>query len=162
MRALIVSSDRFEDSELSEPLQQLQAKGDEVDIAAPQQGPITGKHGLAVRAEDYDLLLPGGEAPASLRKVPEAVAIARHFLQADKPVAAIAGGGASRHAIKSCGPRPALQRDSHHAACAVSGTYCTGPNNDWKFNFASASVEVPAEMTEFLRRAADVRTVPLR
>ena len=36
MRALIVSSDRFEDSELSEPLQQLQAKGVEVDIAAPQ------------------------------------------------------------------------------------------------------------------------------
>jgi protease I len=102
MRALIVSSDRFEDSELSEPLQQLQSKGVEVDIAAPQQRPITGKHGhrvsaglalSAVRAEDYDvLLLPGGEAPASLRKIPEAVAIARHFLQADKPVAAICHG----------------------------------------------------------------------
>ncbi len=102
MRALIVSSDRFEDSELSEPLQQLQAKGVEVHIAAPQHGPITGKHGhrvsagltlSAVRAEDYDLLLlPGGEAPASLRKIPEAAAIARHFLQADKPVAAICHG----------------------------------------------------------------------
>jgi protease I len=46
-----------------------------------------------VRAGDYDLLLlPGGEAPASLRKVPEAVAIARRFLQADKPVAAICHG----------------------------------------------------------------------
>ncbi|HWE16374.1 MAG TPA: DJ-1/PfpI family protein, partial [Hyphomicrobiaceae bacterium] len=92
MRALVVSADRFEDSELCEPLQQLQARGVEVDIAAPQQGPITGKHGhkvsaglalSAVRAEDYDLLLlPGGEAPARLRKVPEAVDIARHFLQA--------------------------------------------------------------------------------
>jgi protease I len=102
MRALIVSSDRFEDSELSEPLQQLQARGVEVDIAAPQQGPITGKHGLtvsasvalnAVRAGDYDLLLlPGGEAPASLRNIPEPVAIVRHFLQADKPVAAICHG----------------------------------------------------------------------
>jgi len=56
MRALIVSADRFEDSELSEPLQQLQAKGVEVDIAAPQQGPITGKHGLKVSA---DLALSG-------------------------------------------------------------------------------------------------------
>ena len=102
MRALIVSSDRFEDSELSEPLQQLRANGVEVNVAAPQQGPITGKHGhrvsadlalSAVRTEDYDLLLlPGGEAPASLRKVPEAVAITRHFLQADKPVAAICHG----------------------------------------------------------------------
>jgi protease I len=102
MRALIVSSNRFEDSELSEPLQQLQAKGVEVDIAAPQQGPIAGKHGLkvsaglalnAVHAEDYDLLLlPGGEAPASLRKIAEAVAVARYFLLADKPVAAICHG----------------------------------------------------------------------
>ena len=102
MRALVISSDRFEDSELSEPLQQLQAKGVEVDIVSPQGRPITGKHGYrvnvgltlsAVRAEDYDLLLlPGGEAPASLRKIPEAVAIARHFLQADKPVAAICHG----------------------------------------------------------------------
>jgi protease I len=102
MRALVVSADRFEDSELSEPLQQLQARGVEVDIAAPQQGPITGKHGhkvsaglalSAVRAEDYELLLlPGGEAPARLQKVPAAVAIARHFLQAGKPVAAICHG----------------------------------------------------------------------
>jgi protease I len=46
-----------------------------------------------VRAEDYDLLLlAGGEAPASLRKIPEAVAIGRRFLQADKPVAAICHG----------------------------------------------------------------------
>jgi protease I len=102
MRALIVTSDCFEDSELSQPLQQLQAKGAEVDIAAPQQGQIIGKHGhranaglalSAVRAEHYDLLLlPGGEAPASIRKIPEAVAIARHFLQADKPAAAICHG----------------------------------------------------------------------
>jgi archaeal arginyl aminopeptidase len=102
MRALIVSSDRFEDSELSRPLQHLRTKGVEVDIAAPQRGPITGKHGhrvtaglalSTVRADDYDLLLlPGGEAPATLRKIPEAVAIVRHFLQANKPVAAICHG----------------------------------------------------------------------
>jgi protease I len=102
MRALIVSSDCFEDNELSEPLQQLQATGMEVDIAAPQQGPIMGKHRRrvsasvalsAVRAVDHDLLLlRGGEAPASLRKIPEAVAIARQFFQADKPVAAICHG----------------------------------------------------------------------
>ena len=102
MRALIISSDRFEDSELAQPLRQLQAKGVEVDVAAPKKGLITGKHGHkvsvglaldAVRPEDYGLLLlPGGKAPASLRKDPEAVAIARHFLQADKPVAAICHG----------------------------------------------------------------------
>ena len=102
MRALIISSNRFEDSELAEPLRQLRTKGLEVDVAAPQKGLITGKHGHkvsaglaldAVRPEDYDLLLlPGGKAPASLRKNPEAVAIARHFLQTNKPVAAICHG----------------------------------------------------------------------
>ncbi len=102
MRALIISADRFEDSELIDPLQQFRVKGVEVDVAAPQKGPITGKHGhkvgaglalKAVHPEDYDLLLlPGGKAPASLRKNPEAVAIARHFLQANKPVAAICHG----------------------------------------------------------------------
>lgn len=102
MRALIVSADRFEDSELVEPLHQLRAKGIAVDVAAPRKGLITGKLGHrveaglaleAVRPEDYDLLLlPGGEAPANLRNNPEAVAVARHFLLADKPVAAICHG----------------------------------------------------------------------
>lgn len=102
MRALIISADRFEDSELAEPLSRLRAKGVEVDVAAPQQGLITGKHGHkvgaglaldAVRPQDYDLLvLPGGKAPASLQKNPAAVAIARHFLAAGKPVAAICHG----------------------------------------------------------------------
>ncbi len=102
MRALMISADRFEDSELAEPLHQLLAKGVEVDLAAPQKGRITGKHGHkvhaglaldAVQPEDYDLLvLPGGKAPAVLQKNPDAVAIARHFLLAGKPVAAICHG----------------------------------------------------------------------
>lgn len=102
MRALIVSADLFEDSELIEPLSELREKGVEVDVAAPRKGPITGKRGHEVdadrvigdvRPEDYDLLiLPGGKAPASLRDMPEAVAIARHFLEANKPVAAICHG----------------------------------------------------------------------
>jgi protease I len=102
MRALILSADLFEDSELSEPLRLLQAKGLMVDVAAPHQGVITGKHGCAVVAglalaevepDDYDLLVvPGGKAPASLRKHARALAIARDFLQAGKPVAAICHG----------------------------------------------------------------------
>ena len=71
MRALVISADRFEDSELSEPLRQLTAKGVAVDIAAPHKGVITGKHGYKVEAalaldevqpERYELLLlPGGK-----------------------------------------------------------------------------------------------------
>jgi protease I len=67
----------------------------------------------SVRAEDYDLLLlPGGKAPASLRKNPEAVAIARHFLQAGKPVAAICHGRQLLIATASWrdAPPPAIAR----------------------------------------------------
>jgi protease I len=102
MRALIISDDLFEDSELSEPLRLLQAKGVRVDVAAPRKGLITGKHGCTVVAGlglaevepgNYGLLvLPGGKAPARLQHNPLALAIAREFLQAGKPVAAICHG----------------------------------------------------------------------
>jgi protease I len=102
MRALIISANSFEDSELSEPLRQLSANGVTVDLAAPQRGVITGKHGHKIEAglvldevqpERYDLLvLPGGKAPAELQKNALAVAIARDFLAAGKPVAAICHG----------------------------------------------------------------------
>jgi protease I len=102
MRVLILSADRFEESELLEPLHQLEEKGLQVTLAAPQRGVITGKHGHKVHAdlaldsvvpEEYELLLlPGGKAPAQLQKNVDAVAIARHFLLAAKPVAAICHG----------------------------------------------------------------------
>lgn len=102
MQALIISADQFEDSELIEPLRQLQARGVRVAVAAPERKTITGKHGgkvdvdldfESVRPDDYHLLiLPGGAAPASLKKDSRAVALVRHFLQTDKPVAAICHG----------------------------------------------------------------------
>ena len=102
MRAIILSGEQFEDSELLEPYECLKGAGMIVDIAAPQQGMIKGKHGHQVHAnlaleevapEDYDLLiLPGGKAPEQLRKEPAALEIARRFFAADKLVAAICHG----------------------------------------------------------------------
>jgi DJ-1/PfpI family len=47
----------------------------------------------AVDANAYDLLiLPGGRAPATLRKEPKAVEIAQAFFRQNKPVAAISHG----------------------------------------------------------------------
>ncbi|HEU5115498.1 MAG TPA: DJ-1/PfpI family protein [Isosphaeraceae bacterium] len=57
-----------------------------------------------VAAETYDaLVLPGGRAPEYLRNRPSVVRVVRHFVEADKPIAAnchgpllvIAAGGAS-------------------------------------------------------------------
>ena len=102
MRALIISADQFEDSELLAPLQMLEGAGVEVDIASLRKGPITGKHGAEVSAnlvltevlpDAYGLLLlPGGKAPAQLREDFAAVAVSRHFLDENKLVAAICHG----------------------------------------------------------------------
>ncbi|TES85401.1 type 1 glutamine amidotransferase, partial [Candidatus Aerophobetes bacterium] len=73
MRALIVSADNFEDSELLVPYYRLREEGIEVDIASMRKGKIRGKRSYEVevdktleevRSDDYDLLiLPGGKAP---------------------------------------------------------------------------------------------------
>ena len=102
MRALIVSADHFEDSELLYPFYRLQEEGLQVDIASIARGKINGKHGYEIVVDkalrdvdpnDYDLLvLPGGKAPTKLRKEPAAVAIAQDFMRSNKPVAAICHG----------------------------------------------------------------------
>lgn len=101
-KALILSADHFEDTELLVPYYRLREAGWAVDVAAPQRGKITGKHGYEVeanlalrevKADDYELLLlPGGRAPAALRGEPAALAIAQAFVAADKPIAAICHG----------------------------------------------------------------------
>lgn len=103
MKALIVTAERFEDSELFVPKDALEKAGVQVDVAAPEKGhQFHGKHGgtliadLTLRdvdAEQYDLLLlPGGEAPEQLRRDEHAQRIAKRFFKRGKPVAAICHG----------------------------------------------------------------------
>jgi protease I len=103
MKALIITAEQFEDSELFVPKEALEQAGFEVDIATPEKGhQFHGKHGgtvladLTLREVDPDaydlLLLPGGKAPASLRNDAQAQHVAKAFFKADKPVAAICHG----------------------------------------------------------------------
>lgn len=102
MRALIVSGDLFEDSELLVPWYRLLEENIGVDIASVRPGTITGKHGSRVRAglslegvnpSSYDLLiLPGGKAPANLRHSGVLLGLVHHFFLEDKAVAAICHG----------------------------------------------------------------------
>ena len=104
---LIVATDRFEESELFEPLERLRAAGARVSLAAlsmnPIQGTVLDEPGRAiapdlpigdVNPDDYDaLLLPGGVGnPDRLRMEPAAVALVRAFSDCAKPVAAICHG----------------------------------------------------------------------
>ena len=102
MRALIISADNFEDSELLIPFYRLQEEGIEVDIASMKKGKIKGKHSYEievnkelkdVKPEEYDILvLPGGKAPERVRKDRSALEIARYFFEKNKPVSAICHG----------------------------------------------------------------------
>jgi protease I len=102
MKALIISADNFEDTELLYPYYRFREEGFEADIASFKKGPIKGKHGYEIDAnkslgdivpDQYDILiLPGGKAPETIRKDKNAVGIAKHFFQSNKPVSAICHG----------------------------------------------------------------------
>jgi len=102
MKALIMSADHFEDSELLVPYYRLKEADIEVTIASLSRGAIMGLHGYEVAVDktldevnpdQYAILvLPGGKAPAALRKEPKALEIARSFFARNKPVAAICHG----------------------------------------------------------------------
>lgn len=104
-KALIISGDNVEDSELFYPLYRLREAGFAVDVAAPQAGQITGKHGIAFQADlgvddvesarsrGYSLLvLPGGKAPAALRAIPKVIDIVNDFASSGIPIAAVCHG----------------------------------------------------------------------
>jgi protease I len=97
----------FEQSELVEPKKALEAAGATVKIVSPVTGRVqAARHGVPgdlfrvdavlgdTHAGEYDaLVLPGGLAnPDRLRIMPMAVAFARHFVEAGKPIAAICHG----------------------------------------------------------------------
>ena len=77
MKALILSENFFEDSELFYPYFRLIEEGYKVDIAALKKGIISGEYFFKVKAnlsfddvnpKDYKLLIiPGGRAPESIR-----------------------------------------------------------------------------------------------
>jgi protease I len=112
LRILLLTGDAGEAQEIYYAKYRLEEEGWTVHIAAPEKRAFlsvvhdfepgfdtyTEKPGYRVQADlgleevdpaRYDaLVLPGGRAPEYLRRKPKAVAIVRHFLEADKPIAA--------------------------------------------------------------------------
>jgi protease I len=112
LRILILTGDAGEAQEIYYAKYRLEEEGWEVQIAAPEKRTFlsvvhdfdpgfdtyTEKPGYRVAADlgldqvepkAFDgLVLPGGRAPEYLRNKPKAVAIVRHFLEAQKPIAA--------------------------------------------------------------------------
>jgi protease I len=103
-KVAILSTNGFEQSELFQPKEALEAAGATVHVVSPEAGSIKGwkdgdwGDGVKVdvllkdaRPEDYDaLVLPGGQMnPDVLRTIPEAVTFVKSFFNAGKPLAAI-------------------------------------------------------------------------
>lgn len=103
----ILVCEGFEQSELQQPREALDAAGATTHIISPEDGPLRAWSESEFGDEfpvdvpldeadpnDYDaLLLPGGVMnPDSLRQVPAAVGFVRSFFDAGKPVAAICHG----------------------------------------------------------------------
>ncbi|HVW82298.1 MAG TPA: type 1 glutamine amidotransferase domain-containing protein [Mycobacteriales bacterium] len=102
--AFLVANEGVEQVELTEPWKAVEHAGGTPRLVAPEAGETQGFNHLdkadtfpvdvevsKARAEDFDaLVLPGGVAnPDQLRTKPEAVAFAKSFFTAGKPVAAI-------------------------------------------------------------------------
>jgi protease I len=107
LKVAILVTDGFEQVELTEPRKALDQAGAGTQIVSPKDGQVRGwkftdwGENLPVdvkldgaKAEDFDaLLLPGGVMnPDELRTLPKAVAFAKSFLDAGKPVASICHG----------------------------------------------------------------------
>lgn len=103
MRALIIATDGFEDSELSYPYYRIKEAGIELDLATPNSKSISGKHETSFEAElsieeadvdDYQLLvIPGGRSPEHLRlESEESIDLAKKFYEENKTISAICHG----------------------------------------------------------------------
>jgi len=103
-RIAILVTNGFEQKELVDTRQALQAAGAQVQVVSPKKDRVQGfinqewgdmvaveRHIAEARVEDYDaLLLPGGVMnPDFLRLDPRAVAFVRNFVASGKPVAAM-------------------------------------------------------------------------
>ncbi|WP_458209019.1 DJ-1/PfpI family protein [Haladaptatus sp. NG-SE-30] len=156
-KLLMIVGDFGEDYEIMVPFQALQAVGHEVDAVCPEKdGDETVKtavhdfrgdqtymesrgHDFAltdsfddIDPTDYDgLVLPGGRAPEYLRTYPEVIEAVQHFVEVDKPIAAICHAAqilAAADAIegRTCSAYSALKTDVEDAG----GEYYDGVVTD--------------------------------
>lgn len=101
-RIVIITGNKAEDTEFFYPYYRLTEEGYAVDVVTPEGGKFECKNGLGlqdslsiadVQPRDYALLyLPGGKAPAELRKNEQVVNFVKEFALSRRPIAAICHG----------------------------------------------------------------------
>jgi len=103
LRVALITGDGFQSQEALMPLAFLENRGADVTVIGPKRGNVEAydndirlvihKSAKNLSADDFDaLVLPGGKAPAKIRKNKDVVTLARDIFEAGKPVAAICHG----------------------------------------------------------------------
>lgn len=180
---LILSGDCAEGLEVMYPLQRLREAGIKTVLASPKGKVIrsvchdfepdietyTEKPSYrinvdcaydAVKASEFDgLVIPGGRAPEYIRNEPYAIEIVNHFMDANKPVAAICHAAQLLAACDRCRGRkmtayPALKSEVERAGGIWVGTLDFSRDEAWvdgNLVTARAWPDHPAFMREFLK-----------
>lgn len=101
-KVVILTADDTQDLEFFYPYYRLSEEGYTVDVVTPKGGAFKGKNGMGLKHTktiqevlpgDYVLLyIPGGKAPAALRKDNNVLDFVRSFVHSGKSVAAICHG----------------------------------------------------------------------
>ncbi|MEX0867753.1 MAG: DJ-1/PfpI family protein [Pirellulales bacterium] len=112
-----------------------------------------------IKPEDYDaLVIPGGRAPEYLRRNERVVALVRHFLEQDKPLAAVCHGpqllvAAGRLAGKTAMAYPAVKPELEAAGCTWKEPAATmdDAHTDGNLVTAGAWPAHPAWIAAFLQ-----------
>jgi protease I len=102
-KVVVVVGRGFQDQEATVPIDFLEKEGAEVVTVGPDAGDVKGIHGTTIKVaktfseldpEAFDaMVVPGGRAPAYLRKFEEARDFVASFAATGKPLAAICHGG---------------------------------------------------------------------
>lgn len=181
-KILMLCGDYAEDYETMVPFQALQAVGHTVHAVAPDKRAGDWVHTAVhdfegaqtysekpghrftlnatfaeVRAEAYDaLVIPGGRAPEYLRMNGQVVAIVRHFLEADKPLAAVCHGAQLLAATgllkgRKVSAYPACQVEVELAGAEYQGIPVDQAVTDRRLVTAPAWPAHPAWIAQFLK-----------
>ncbi|MBC7231437.1 MAG: type 1 glutamine amidotransferase [Actinobacteria bacterium] len=102
-RVAVIIGRGFQDQEATVPIAFLRDEGAEVTTVGPETGEVKGIHGTVIEVvktfRELDpaafdaMVVPGGRAPAYLRKFEEAREFVAAFAATGKPLAAICHGG---------------------------------------------------------------------
>ena len=181
-KILMLCGDYAEDYETMVPFQALQAVGHTVHAVAPDKKAGEWVHTAVhdfegaqtysekpghrftlnasfadIRAESYDaLVIPGGRAPEYLRMNSQVVAMARHFLAADKPIAAVCHGAQLLAATgllkgRKVSAYPACQVEVELAGAEFQGIPVDQAITDRNLVTAPAWPAHPAWIAQFLK-----------